>query len=251
MDQSQKNRNFLVQRIAEINRNLYDSEYKTHFSIEQKRAMAAEQKVLYKKYKDELPKVPIAWCPFCKTVLKIGIDIYGLDWKYWHEWSWEPNIESCQHYIDHFYALHYQGRVPNIEQTGIDGRILSGPEVPYIIPKLLNKERIQAIISTFPIENWIYTAYFISYFWELKIEKNSYFNAGWDFELRPWLEKIPRRVGWMEPWKNDGEVHTGSENCPYIDIKGSQSRMICYWGELREEPNPDGSQDDFQNAFDA
>lgn len=60
MDQSQKNRNFLVQRIAEINRNLYDSEYKTHFSIEQKRAMAAEQKVLYKKYKDELPKVPIA-----------------------------------------------------------------------------------------------------------------------------------------------------------------------------------------------
>ncbi len=91
----------------------------------------------------------IAICPFCKTVLKIGVDIYGFDGLYWSEQGkYHQKVNSCDHYVEHDQALHFHNRIPTLEETGMNKRgILIGPEVPYINPILMEQTGIQGIIS--------------------------------------------------------------------------------------------------------
>ncbi len=269
MNPSQKNRNLIIERLTEIHRNLYDPECENSFTIEQERAMVNEERLLKKRYEEEVPKVPIAICPFCKTVLKIGVDIYGFDGLYWSEQGkYHQKVNSCDHYVEHDQALHFHNRIPTLEETGMNKRgILIGPEVPYINPILMEQTGIQGIISQVQVADWNYTAYFTAYFSENPIQKDDYLsktyntiifpwtNAKWDFDIQSWLEKSPDTLWWMQPNNNEGEILRGIQDCPFIHLPGSRNLLYYRFWEITEKPTPNGNptqaMEDFSDAFDA
>ncbi|NJO18747.1 MAG: hypothetical protein HC877_24410 [Thioploca sp.] len=119
-----------------------------------------------------------------------------------------------------------------------------GPEVPYVVARLLNSHPTRvAVISTVAMFNG-YTAYPIAYFSQEEPLNFNAFNASWgretydvpggwtdkvddvfDYDLLPWVER--GKIKWIEP---GDETHTlsQSQRFPYANLPGRRKSMIIW-----------------------
>lgn len=263
MNLTKSQRDDLVQRIENLELNLYDPDRKVLFSIEQKRGMNNEIAALRNQYNNELPEVELGRCPWCEALLIGRMDIYGLDGSFWNATGGSPVTKACQHYVTFLGGLNYHDHVPSAKQTGFFNDILSGPEVPFIVPRLMELKGMKAILNTFPVANGLFTAYTIAYFADPPVNpehghqvwlRQAYYyqaanghrfsdtrNDPWDFDLKRWLELTPNVVGWIEPGDDRFQIQTGTTKCPYLGIIGRRFGIVCRQGKMRTVPAPDGS----------
>lgn len=208
-------------------------------------------------YWDLLPQMPLSACPLCGEQLVRSFDQVGIEGFFWQEGMRVEQEEptTCPHFCVLLGAVNLNGLPP---RGGINTAHV-GPEVPYVIPRLLSLPGMVAVISTVPLENG-YTTYPIAYFAETPPDPfeltqpwtrrtfsykdkhgKSWWtekNDPWDFELAPWVST--RQVQWIAPGDASFRVASAPEPCPYVGLPGRRRPLEIVENELREGVVPDG-----------
>ena len=225
----------------------------------------ALQDEAYEAYFRALPEVVLSRCPFCAAHLVSQFDLWGFDGFWWQEreMGGAKDPVGC----DHFRVL--RGAVAPGASQPQGGRQEAhiGPDVPYVIPAVLELPTMVAVVSSFGMENGA-TAFPIAYYstepplsgslaapWR----KTSYDfitpqgRSGfmikkdpWDFDLGPWVDR--GKVLWT--------VQSGSElvlgdprqsRFPFLDLEGQRLPQIIVGEGMRFDslPNPSDEADPF------
>lgn len=216
-------------------------------------------KVLHE-YGDRLPRVPVSRCPLTKQVLKRVLDPFGLDGPFWYksrvvEIEEPPPPQSFKVLLG---ALNLHGRSPDEVQA----EVIPGPEVPFVVPTLLELPGMRAVISRIELDQGD-TVHLIAYYSLEEIpmqdmhqhwlEQDLWYagegggtswltkNDPYDYELAPWIEN--GCLAWIEPGDRELVVHdrSSSRPCPYLALPGDQHPQSLSGGERDLLETPDGS----------
>ncbi len=208
-------------------------------------------------YFEKLPQIVMSCCPYDNKPLVRTFDPFGLDGFWWRKGASPDELPSCPHFCVLRGAVNYNGlpvQAGNME-------IRPGPEVPYVLPRLLDMEGMIAVVSSISMDCG-YTAYPIAYFADKRPPVDSltaewrntiytyktqlgeegwiYANDVWDFDLLPWLKK--RKLFWCEPGSDNTRISEADpRSCPYLDLPGRQENIIVENKKCWTMPLPDGS----------
>ncbi len=218
------------------------------------------QKKVEREYFKRLPLIAMSCCPYDNEPLMRTFDPFGLDGPWWETHIMPGDPQPCAHFCVLRGALNYSGRRPS---AGIK-KVHPGPEVPYVIPRLLKIPGMIAVIGRLEMNNG-YIAYPIAYFakkrppardlaaeWRNTTGTYWYKNEKgegewreetdpWDFNLRPWIER--GKVGWCPPDSGNTFISTEPpEKCPYLDLPGRKKPIIVegnrFWEAGLPGPSP-------------
>lgn len=221
--------------------------------------LKAQMQDLLAAYWRDLPRVPLSRCPICTRVLERIFDPAGIDGYWWQEGGAGAAEEPapCEHFGVLQGAVHLNGLPP---LGGMHFEAFLGPEVPFVIPRLLAHDAIVAVISSAPLACG-YTAYPIAYFSREALPPSAYTQPWtrsrfswpgergrfpwradtdrWDFELGPWIER--RKVLWIEPGDAELRLRRAADApCPYLGLPGRRERLYVLGAQLRTTPPPQG-----------
>ncbi len=216
-------------------------------------AMGEEQYVLADALMDEaarekteyfarLPRPVLGCCPFDGRPLERSFDPYGLDGLWWYPDATPKDPPSCPHFCMLVGAVNYHGEPPRAGAVEIQ----PGPEVPYVIPRILELPGMIAVIGELEMAPG-FTAYPIAYFAERRPPPEE-LNAGWarktytyqtqrgvtgwtvpndvwDFNLLPWLRN--GKLRWCEPGSGNRKLSAAPpDQCPYLGLLGERQRVV-------------------------
>jgi hypothetical protein len=213
-----------------------------HFYRQQTLAMESQ-------YKAGVPVIELSRCPFTGDVMRHSLDHFGLDGLWW---NYEISIRPISPLLKSYVAL--TGAVK------LDGPVLRapfvckpGPEVPYVIPRLLTRQEITAVLSSVRIGS--NTGYAITYFgnppppkiplintwgcdtYSYLDEKGDYHwdsepgsPNDFDFNLEPWISK--GRLRWIYPGDTTLTLRKEVSACPYLGLEGRKKSLIIYEGKV-------------------
>jgi len=226
-------------------------------------ALGKERRELTREYLECLPTLIISRCPFCQESVKWIVDVFGLDGPWWEVFGPRKEPEACPHYFVTLGALNL------LEKEPVDGslkpsfEIYAGPEVPFIVPRLLDLPNMNCIISTVQIVEGRYQIYFISYFSDPPTDasgshqpwlRNQFtFQEGgrnywdvrndvWEFDLEKWMERKPPKIYWIDPSDSKNQLKSSERStCPYLKISGNHKPAIIQIRKVRRIALPDGS----------
>lgn len=256
---SRDERNALVARIRESFSLVFeprpDDSADAHERGKRKEALFAA----LAEYADRLPRVRMSTCPFTGEPYVRAFDPFGLDGPWWHKTKifdvTDPPPPETFRVVLGCLALH--GRVPS-EATE---EIVPGPEVPFVVPRLLGLPGMKAVIHRLPMETGD-VAHTITYFSDQPIPAESLHqfwlrqdfwfetergpawliaNDPWDFELEPWVRE--GKLLWIRPDDPEGRVvgvGTG-EICPFVGLSGDRAPQVIEAGERDLLEPPDGT----------
>ena len=211
-------------------------------------------------YFDVLPRVPLSRCPHTNELLVRAFDPVGVDGLWWQEGQLiefdEPAPPPTFQVL--LGALNMNGKPPQ----GGPSEALVGPEVPYVIPRILEMPEMMAVVSEVRMAN-DYIAYPIAYFstespppgsltqswresqysfqtpagtpaWTVKTDP-------WDFDLERWVEV--RKLQWVDPGDEDMQVRSGSwAEYPFRAVTGRREQQIIEGSDVWTEPPPSGEE---------
>ena len=251
------NRNRLLVQLKETQQELRPPRRQNH-DLNVLREFRAKFDMLLAEYVENVPYLAVSRCPICGQSLEIVIDTAGLDSPWW--WDQCPQEfgkpRGCDHFQVFLGAVDLHGRKPaEVDTWGV----LPGPGAPYVIPRLLAMDGMQAVISTINIGTGD-TAYFIGYFSSEPVSQNDLHqewrrqtwviydedgngiardlvNDPWNFDLAPWLEK--EKLLWIEPGDESLGLRNGRPS-PYENLPGTRKKQIIGSGKLRLGAPPDG-----------
>jgi len=211
-------------------------------------------------YADRLPRIALSACPFTGEAFKHSFDSWGIDGPWWQE-SREVEIEEPappSTFKVLLGALAFHGRTPSESRA----QVIPGPEVPFVVPRLLKLPEMVAVVSQVDLETGD-TAYPIVYysreaippqklhqfwleqdFWfELEGGKSGWLiaNDEWDFDLHPWI--AAGKLRWIRPGDPKMQVFNGEngEPCPYLNLPGERYPQSIAFGERNLMELPDGT----------
>jgi hypothetical protein len=216
----------------------------------------AEARRIRDRYFERLPRVCMAACPICAKPLYRLFDPFGLDGLWWSAspaWSEPP---CCPHYVLLRGAVAFNGRPI---RAG-DAVVHPGPEVPYVIPRLLEMDDMVMTIGELPMDPG-YTAYPLAYFarrrpptseltsvwarptFEYKNAAGeggwNYANDPWEFDLMPWAAR--GRLRWLKAGSGNAELSDDPpERCPYLLLTGVRQALEVQRDTVRKIGVPDG-----------
>jgi len=186
-----------------------------------------------------IPEIPLSRCPFCNTELCYTFDPIDLKGFWWVDRTQRPfkKPQSCEH----FNLLLGVVNLNNLPLEKSSFQSNPGPDVPYVIPRILEMDTMTAVISSIEM-NCGYTAYPIAYYSKIPplagsltqswARKEYYFTldngeSGWDiifdtydYNLLPWLKKEKIRLLEDDKFitiKDDPKDH------PFMHVKGEKS----------------------------
>ncbi|HEV2701295.1 MAG TPA: hypothetical protein VGV09_06680 [Steroidobacteraceae bacterium] len=193
-------------------------------------------------YFDSLPRVAMSCCPFDGKPLIRSFDPFGYDGLWWDRGAAPEELAPCTHFCLVRGAVNNHG----IKPIGGNFEVRPGPEVPYVIPRILQMPGMQAVIGELPMASGL-TAYPVAYFaarrppvqtltadWprklftfttDLGVAGYQIPNDTWDFELRPWLEA--GKLRWCKPRSDNlllDEAPWGK--CPYLHLQGLRRQFV-------------------------
>jgi hypothetical protein len=210
-------------------------------------------------YADRLPRILMGACPFTGSPFLRSFDPFGLDGPWWHQDREvaldEPAPPPTFKVLLGALSLH--GRTP----SEVRDPVLPGPEVPFVVPRLLGLPGMVAVLSRLELETGD-VAFPVSYyspedippqklhqFW---LEQDYWFeldgksgwliaNDPWDFDLEPWI--AAGKLRWIGPDDDQGQV-LGVESgvvCPYLGLAGDRLPQHLAGGERELGELPDGT----------
>jgi hypothetical protein len=211
-------------------------------------------------YFRRLPRVAMACSPFDGKPLVRSFDPFGLDGLWWRSPTAAVEPPPGPFFCVLRGAVHYRGLPP---RAGRD-EVSPGPEVPYVISRLLEHDGMVLVIGEVPMANG-YVAYPLAYFarrrppvQELAADwpGTEYLfttaageqgwredNDPWDFDLRPWL--AAGKVRWCEPGSgNERLAEAPPDACPYLDLEGRRAPLEISDEKWVEKPLPSGKPSD-------
>ena len=207
-----------------------------------------------------LPRLPLSRCPHTGALLSKAFDPWGVDGYWWQE-------EESAHYQEPpappsfavlTGALNLNGKPA---KGGTRKPAYVGPDVPFVIPRLLSLPGMVAVVRGLTMDNG-YRAFPIAYFTTQKpgpgtltaswtrtsynwVDETgdpsfSYPTDPWDFDLRPWIEK--GQLKWIAPDDDSLALHSEAEKCPYLDLAGTRQQQIILAEQIRTTPPPNGEE---------
>lgn len=201
-----------------------------------------------------IPAVSLSRCPICNAELFRTFDPVDLTGFWWMDRAQRPGDEPepCSHFNLLTGALNLNGLPPK----GGPFESRPGPDVPYIIPRILEMPTMQVVISSISMHCG-YTAYPVAYYsqepaaggtlTQTWAQPQYYFTTadgktGWnivddsyDFDLLPWLRT--GKIRWLEEGKLNPKG-AKPEECPFQGIKGMRKPQIIVDDELGYEYRP-------------
>lgn len=203
---------------------------------------------LRRTYRERLPVLALSRCPFTKTPYEHSIDPFGIDGLWWDHRSPNRPLELLQGTVLAFTGA-LDVKTP-IERMPLLCR--PGPGAPFVVPRLLAREGVRAVISSLPIGR--HSGYVIVYFADPVPDDLERFNdwgtdfyqfesdtdrMGWnqgsagaadhDFDLEKYLTS--GQLMWIAPGDASLELRSGAGNCPYTGLKGSRLQQLVQDGE--------------------
>jgi hypothetical protein len=204
-----------------------------------------------RQYRDDLPRHPIARCPHTGELLRFPIDSYGLDGPWWNYQNsvrdWAEYLPTC---IAVTGAVHL-GATPR----PVPFLAVPGPEVPFVVPRLLERPGMTAVISHLAVGE--HDGYPISYFEsppprdivrynEWGADRYWYTDAngvwGWDqiyedseridFDLEPWV--AAGKLLWVQPGDDTAQLRHGTGGFPFSGVEGRHSYVRIQNGRVWE-----------------
>ncbi|MFZ2148960.1 MAG: hypothetical protein WAV28_17250 [Sedimentisphaerales bacterium] len=213
-------------------------------------------KRLSEEYFQKVPRLTVSCCPFDGKPLIRTFDPYGLDGLWWQGAAMPEELPTCTHFCLMLGAVRYNDLPPRAGNF----EVRPGPEVPYVLPRLLEFPGMVAVISTINMENG-YTAYPIAYFAEKRPPVNE-LTAGWartmylyktqlgedgwkipndiwDFDLKAWL--TVGKIRWCPPDSDNALLSSEPfDRCPYLDLPGERQRIVVQEDRFWTTGLPDG-----------
>lgn len=242
-----------------------ESEYKEILDNDAKRKKIFEEiNIITKKRKENikeyytlLPHLTVSECPYTSKPLIRQFDPVDLDGYWWMEsmryieeiWSDPETFRVLR------WAVNLHDNTPKCIRD-----VLIWPEVPYVIPRILDLPTMIMVISQ-TVLNSGYTVYFLSYFsleepapgqltsnW---LELNEYYftdsdgkdwwkipNDAWDFDISSWIKKW--KIRWILPDEDTlAPVSYNPLDCPYVNIKGRDFPQVVKDNWVWPCPLPD------------
>lgn len=207
-------------------------------------------------YLATLPRPGVARCPHTAAPLELPIDSFGIDGPWWDYHNprrvFEEHVPSCVAVTG---ALHLNA--PPVPTSFL---AVTGPELPFVVPRLLERPGMLAVISYLRVGP--HDGYPISYFEEPAPRDIVRYNEwgadrywfadasgvwGWDqtfedtevldFELEPWLEA--GKLRWIEPGDTGLQLRTGTEGFPYHGRDGRRGYVRVQDGRVWEPGSAD------------
>ncbi|MEN3941792.1 hypothetical protein WJU23_10905 [Prosthecobacter sp. SYSU 5D2] len=218
-------------------------------------------------YGECLPRIQASICPFTGQPLVIAFDPVDLQGLWWMEFTRRP-YEGEQR-PPSYRLLKGALNLRQVPPKGGRHDALVGPEVPYVIPRILRAPDMQMVISEIPLQCG-YVAYILAYFSSAPrqpgqlsspwLEKDEYdvadaqgnlrwqaANDAWDFDLESWIKR--GRVRWISPGESRlAPQSTQPADCPYLNLPGKRVPQVIQGQQLHERslPNPDVDVEPFE-----
>src|SRR5262245_54282021 len=119
----------------------------------------ARAEKLESEYWRRLPRTAMACCPHCGSTFVSPFDPFDLVGLWWRgDEDDTPPPVACPHFVLRRGAVHFHGKPARAGRS-----VRTGPEVPYLLPRLLTMPGMVAVIGELAMDNG-YTAYPILYF---------------------------------------------------------------------------------------
>lgn len=113
---------------------------------------------IVEEYMAGVPVMPVSRCPFTGLTVNQSIDTFGLDGMWWnYEAAARPAVELPETYFALTGAVRLSILVENFQFLCVPG-----PEMPYVVPRLLNYDGIRAVLST--VRVGVHQAFMVFYF---------------------------------------------------------------------------------------
>lgn len=228
------------------------------FPYQERKRLGAERRRALDDYYESLPRLAISRCPVCNHALHRAFDPWGVDGFWWQEKLGQParELPVCPHFRVLTGALNLESLPPR----GGREEAFPGPEVPYVVPRLLGLASMIAVVSSLRMANG-YRAYPIAYFSDLTPKPGTltqtwtqrsynyrsaegepffkYDTSPWDFELLPWIER--GNLVWIGPDDPGLEVRRSpARACPYLNVPGRREPLAMRGNKLRTLTLPAG-----------
>jgi hypothetical protein len=229
------------------------------FSVDERRALAGRLDTLDREYLQQLPDVPIARCPHDQQVAKKHIDIFGLDGPWWETDAWDDPPSGDEHVLTYAGAVQLERGWSGSLPGPVSSPVLLGPEVPYVIPRILDLDGMACVITSPAILPGVARVFLMTYFASPRQPAAAshqqwlrdtfyYVDAGgrhwgvhddeWDFDIARWVD-VPGKLWWTEPDDPELGLHTGAD-CPFVGLEGERSMQVLEHGVIRLQAPPSG-----------
>ncbi|GAA1741419.1 hypothetical protein [Luedemannella helvata] len=207
------------------------------------------------RYRDWLPRVPVSRCPDTGEIVEWPLDNVDFDgwfWEYHNPTRVTPKLPASWRAMT--------GAV-RLADAVADAPFIAkpGPEVPYVLPRILNRPDARAVLAQVPIGP--HTGWAITYHAprRLGVSLANTWGAnnypvydddgtwlGWDevpewpadndYDLRPWV--LAGKLLWIAPGDETMTLRQGVDGCPYLEMSGRHEYGIVEHGEVRYPPLP-------------
>jgi hypothetical protein len=218
--------------------------------------MAREQGMKHveqlREYLSRLPRPAVARCPYSSAVVQHSVDTGGIDGPWW---NYRAPLRPAEELPPTFFAFTGALRLGD-PLPSVDWLVKAGPEVPFVVPRLLGIDRMRAVISAISVGGW--DGWTITYFTDRPpaVERFNdwgsclyYVDGGrgveWDsmtedaealdFELRPWIDR--GALLWIAPGDAELRLQSTSAGCPYVGLQGRRTFVRVQEG-TSWEPGP-------------
>lgn len=207
--------------------------------------------VLFRRYRQLLPEVPVSRNPDTGEVVRWAIDTVGLDGWFW---SYRGASNRLPDPVTPGW-LTMAGAVRLAEPVEpAPFLVRPGPGVPFVVPRILDAPGVRAVVAQVPVGR--HTGWPITYFgprpkntrlvnlwpgdtypvydadgqWKGWAETTPWV-ADYDFDLAPWLRS--GKLLWILPGDESMTLRGGVDGCPYLDLPGVRDAPFIEDGHVR------------------
>jgi hypothetical protein len=206
---------------------------------------------LVDRYLAGLAPMPLSRCPFTGEPFSYVIDTGGLDGLWW---DYEAPVRPAGKPPTTFFALdgalHLEQPLENFPHL-----CRPGPEAPFVVPRLLERPEISAVVSSLAVGPHL--GFAIVYFAQpvpMNIPRLNEWGAleywipgesgylGWDtveedptaydYDLEPWIRA--GKLLWIAPGDEGVMLHSDVRRCPYLGLPGRRYPLFITAGEVLE-----------------
>jgi len=209
-----------------------------------KQKIADKMEECIKEYTRIIPRMKVSECPFTGEPLVLAFDPVGVDGFWWMKRT--RIIYEGQSRPTTYRMLKGALNLQELPPAGGRHKAFVGPEVPYVIPRILELPNMIMVISSITLENG-YVTYFLAYFSDKENKRGqltsswpsgeemslaptgdwNFFktiNNSWDFDIEKWMKL--GKIRWINPFDSTlaPTPHKLHERSPHQIIKESERR---------------------------